>query len=89
MTEDVLPVPPEPPDPGALTAEDYTSQKADLEQQLAALEAAWRVADVNIVPFPAWRYHATQGARLVNSTEESDALGEGWGPVPITPEPAE
>jgi len=92
MTEDVLPVPPEPsepPDTSAMTAEEYQAQKADLEQQLAALEAAWRLADVNIVPYPAWRYHATQGARLVNSVEEAEALGEDWSATPIPPTPAE
>jgi hypothetical protein len=36
------------------------------------------------VKFPAWRYHATEGSKVVATQEESDALGAGWsadGPI--------
>jgi hypothetical protein len=29
--------------------------------------------------YPRWRHHAKHGGKLVNSEEESKALGEGWG----------
>ena len=28
--------------------------------------------------YPAWRYHATQPARMVESVEADKALGDGW-----------
>lgn len=30
------------------------------------------------VPYPAWRYHSTQEARIVASEEEDKALGPEW-----------
>lgn len=40
------------------------------------------------VPYPAWRYHATQEARIVETEEEDRALGQGWvrSPALILPE---
>jgi hypothetical protein len=40
------------------------------------------------VKFPAWRYHATEGSKVVASQAEADALGAGWsadGPIVVTP----
>jgi len=41
-----------------------------------------------IQPFPAWRYHATLGAKTVASQVEADALGGGWQATPIVRTPA-
>tara|TARA_R100001086_G_scaffold250077_1_gene193284 strand:- start:1687 stop:1923 length:237 start_codon:yes stop_codon:yes gene_type:complete len=32
--------------------------------------------------FPTWRYHRTKPACIVHSSEELDALGEGWVDTP-------
>lgn len=32
--------------------------------------------------YPSWRYHATLPARIVETPEESDALGPGWANTP-------
>lgn len=34
------------------------------------------------IPFPAWWYHATEPARVVQDEAEAMALGEGWFPSP-------
>ena len=28
--------------------------------------------------YPCWRYHATEGERVLQTAEEVEALGEGW-----------
>jgi len=38
--------------------------------------------------FPAWRYHATLGSKIVASQVEADALGAGWQATPIVRTPA-
>ena len=32
--------------------------------------------------FPAWKYHATEPAVVVNNEAELDALGDGWADTP-------
>jgi hypothetical protein len=49
------------------------------DRRLAPADRAWPP-----VKFPAWRYHATEGSKVVATQEESDALGAGWsadGPI--------
>ena len=38
--------------------------------------------------YPAWRYHATQPARIVESVEEDLKLGQGWFNNPKLESPA-
>lgn len=35
-----------------------------------------------VIKFPSFRYHETLGSKLVNSEEESEALGKGWFDTP-------
>lgn len=34
------------------------------------------------IPYPAWRYHATEAAKVVQTAEEDAALGSGWSKSP-------
>lgn len=50
-------------------------------ERIAALEAELAALHLQSNPpqlFPAARYHATLGSRLVKDEEEDAALGEGW-----------
>lgn len=42
------------------------------------------------VPFPSWRYHKSQPARIVQTQADSDALGPEWAdsPAAFAPKPA-
>jgi hypothetical protein len=64
-----------------LTEDEYQKKKAELEKQLAVLEAA----HVASVPYPSWRYHATEPAQVVGSPAEAEALGAGWSETPVVP----
>jgi len=60
----------------------------DEDAEAAALEDHWiKASDVlppppEPVPYPAWKYSPKHGARIVQTAEEFDALGEGWFDTP-------
>jgi hypothetical protein len=53
------------------------------------------MSDENDDRYPAWRFHPTKPARIVQNEDEDQALGEGWLdshlklPKPDDPEPKE
>jgi len=67
-----------------MTEQEYRTQKADLEAQLAALEQEWATTGA-VVEYPKWVYHETEGSQIVNSAEEEAALGAGWSASPGGP----
>lgn len=73
---------------------DVSEQKAnDAEAEASAVESGFHpVADLVTEPeiqeYPAWRYHKTQGSKIVQSEAEDDKLGPGWESTPyVKPEP--
>jgi hypothetical protein len=64
-----------------MTLDEYQTQKADLDAQRVALEAAWASSQ----EYPKWVYHETQPAQIVDSPGQLEALGAGWTTVPGAP----
>lgn len=63
---------------------------ADAREESAATKEGFHLpdpaAEPEPIPYPSWRYHPTEGKRIVESEEADKALGAGWQDSPPTPE---